>query len=178
VQFRAGGSVEAPRVQTEGPALGPLIAKARADKPLPMAPVTVQSAREAYAAVLAGAGATLPRRDPVDARVIGEVRSGRVTCEAGQGILTDVKQVGGYPGYKGDPALDRDGDGIPDWWEIKYGLNPRDPSDATKDCNGDGYSNVEKYLNGIDPTRRLDFKDPKNNVSTLTRARLSAPAAR
>ncbi|MBV9125309.1 MAG: polysaccharide lyase, partial [Planctomycetes bacterium] len=108
-------------------------------------------------------------------RIIEEVRSGKVTYEAGKGIITDIKQVGGYPEYRGDPTLDSDGDGIPDWWEIKYGLDPHNPSDAARDSNGDGYSNLEKYLNGIDPGKRLDFKDPKNNVTTLTRDKLFPP---
>ena len=176
VQFRTGGSPEEAQVQSAEKALGPWLAKVRADQPLPMAPVTLQSAREAYEAVLAGAGATLPRRDPVDLRIIEAVRTGQVSYEAGKGIITDIKQVGGYPEYRGEPALDSDGDGIPDWWEVKYGLDPHDPADATRDCNGDGYTNIEKYLNGIDPTKRLDFKDPKNNVDTLTPARLAPPA--
>ena len=57
-------------------------------------------------------------------------RTGHVSHEAGMGIITDVKQVGGYPEYRGEPALDSDGDGIPDWWERKYGLNPHDPADG------------------------------------------------
>ena len=40
--------------------------------------------------------------------------------------------------------VDTDGDGMPDAWEVRYGLNPNDPGDAVKDCNGDGYTNIEK----------------------------------
>ena len=47
--------------------------------------------------------------------------------------------------------------------------------DAAGDCNGDGYTNIEKYLDGIDPAKVLDFKDPKNNVNTLARAKLLPP---
>ncbi|MBV9122545.1 MAG: polysaccharide lyase, partial [Planctomycetes bacterium] len=78
VQFRLGGSVEAGRVESSKDALGSLIARVRVHKSFPMAPVTLQSAREAYDAVLAEAGATLPRRDPVDARIIEAVRTGHV----------------------------------------------------------------------------------------------------
>ena len=38
-------------------------------------------------------------------------------------------------------TVDEDGDGLPDWWEEKYGLDPADPSDATQDPDGDGLDN-------------------------------------
>jgi hypothetical protein len=63
----------------------------------------------------------------------------------------------------GEPWKDSDGDGIPDWWERKYGLDPNDPSDAARDCNGDGYTNIEKYLNGLDPKQKVDWQDLRNN---------------
>jgi hypothetical protein len=174
VQFRVDTPEKKAQELTSGPQLDALVAKVRVDRPLPMAPVTLKSAQDAYDAVLAGAGATLPRRDPVDLRIIEAVRTGHVSYEAGKGIITDIKQVGGYPTYQGEPTPDNHG-GIPRWWKIKYGIDPNDPAVATKDCNGDGYTNIEKYLNGIDPARRLDFTDPKNNVDTLTRAKLLPP---
>jgi hypothetical protein len=137
------------------------------DKPFPMAQVPTQKAEDAYDSVLAYAGATLPKRDVVDRRIIDQVRTRAVTGDAPKGIVSDVKQVGGYPEYKGQPVKDADGDGIPDEWEMKYGLNPNDPSDAGKDCNGDGYTNIEKYLNGLDPTKKVDWKDLRNNHDPL-----------
>ena len=86
------------------------------------------------------------------------------------GIIYDIRQVGGLPEYKGEPYLDSDGDGMPDEWEIKYGLNPFDPSDANLDCNGDGYTNIEKFINGIDPTKKVNWKDLKNNIDPLEEA--------
>jgi hypothetical protein len=47
--------------------------------------------------------------------------------------------------------VDSDHDGMPDAWEQKYGFNPNDPSDASKDANGNGYTNIEEFLNGTDP---------------------------
>ena len=44
---------------------------------------------------------------------------------------------------------------------------PRDPSDAAKDLDGEGYTNLEEYLNGTDPTRIVDYSKPENNVNTL-----------
>ena len=38
---------------------------------------------------------------------------------------------------------------MPDAWEIINGLNPKDPGDQNEDFNGNGYTNLEKYINGL-----------------------------
>lgn len=161
----------------------------RQTEPMPMPEFPIMTAQEAFEFVMNNAGATMPKRDPVDARVIEMVRSGQIKALENvdltdvpkfkyrrlpddsykQGIITDISQVGGYPEYKGKPYKDSDGDGMPDAWEKKYGLNPHDASDAILDCNGDGYTNIEKYINGIDPTSTIDWSDPKNNFDTLAK---------
>ena len=84
------------------------------------------------------------------------------------GIITNIEQMGGFPKYKKYTAWkDSDGDGMPDEWEIANGLNPNDPSDANLDCNGDGYTNIEKYINGIDTKKKVDWTNLKNNHDTL-----------
>lgn len=87
-----------------------------------------------------------------------------------QGIITDVRQVGGYPEYKGMPVKDSDCDGMPDEWELSYGLNPNDPADAARDA-GDGYTYIEKYLSGLDPRSKVDWKDLGNNQDALMKTR-------
>ena len=84
-----------------------------------------------------------------------------------QGIITDIRQMGGYPEYKGEPYVDTDGDGMPDAWEEANGLDPNDPSDANGDCTGDGYTNIEKYINGISTKHKVDWRDLNNNYDTL-----------
>jgi hypothetical protein len=153
----------------EDPAV--ILPRVRVDKPFPMAKVPIQAAVEVYDSVLEYAGATRPNRDAVDRRIIEQVRKGTVTAEARRGIITDVKQVGDYPEYKGEPVKDTDGDGMPDDWELKYGLNPNDPADAAKDCNGDGYTNIEKYINGLDPKTKVNWKDLRNNHDRLMTTR-------
>lgn len=163
-----------------------IIAEVRVDKPFAMAPIQVQSAQDAYQAVLKDAGANLPVRDSVDERALQETRSGKVWSEgkeftpahrkdllkndigqAGNGIITDISQVGGYPDYKGDPIKDMCPDGIPLSWKEKYHLNTKDMALAQEDLEGDGYTVMDKYLDGLDPTKKIDWNDPQSNISTL-----------
>jgi hypothetical protein len=166
-----------------------VLAKIRTNAPFAHAPLPIQPADKAYETVLASAGATLPKRDAVDERIMQTVRTGVTTAKSGpetrqqlvqkpyterhideqieligKGIITNPSQVGGYPEYKGTPYKDSDGDGLPDDWEGKYGLNPSDASDAAGDLNGDGYTNIEDFINGLDPkSKKTDWTDFKNN---------------
>ena len=84
------------------------------------------------------------------------------------GIITDPRQMGGYPEYKPwQPYQDTDLDGMPDEWERQNGLNPDDPSDANGDINGDGYTNIEKYINAIPTCSCVDWRQLGNNYDTL-----------
>jgi hypothetical protein len=185
VQFSDGGTKDDPTTSTNE-AVKNLVAQVRVEKPFPMAPIVTTSALDAYENVLKSAGATLPRRDPVDERVINEVKTGRVWSEgkeftptpmeglaknnfgkAGNGIITDISQVGGYPEYRGEPIKDLCADGIPLSWKKKFGLDPNDSSLAQKDLQSDGYTVMDKYLDGLDPTKKIDWSDPKSNLNTL-----------
>ncbi len=178
------------RVQVEDLAdCGPYTDAMRSRRPFAMPTFPIMKAQEAFEYVLANAGATWPKRDAVDIRVTNTVRTGtinplkdvntdqvpvfkyrRAAVDSYKiGVITDISQVGGYPEYKGKPRKDSDGDGMPDSWERTFGLDPNDPSDATKDCNGDGYTNIEKYINGINPTVKVDWTDPANNHDTLAK---------
>jgi len=153
--------------------------------------VTIRTAKEAYQYVLEHAGATMPTRDPVDKRVIKQVRTGKINNTEGEivdikyghrrlapdsykrGIIVDPSQVGGYPEYEGTSYQDSDEDGMPDKYEKKYehlGLNPNS-FDANEDINNDGYTNIEMYINGMNPTTSIDWSDPVNNYDTLSEKR-------
>jgi len=43
---------------------------------------------------------------------------------------------------------------MPDAWETQRGLDPKGPSDGSKDADGDGYTNLEEYLNETNPATR------------------------
>lgn len=158
-------------------------------EPFAMPVFPIMTAEKAFDFVLNNCGATWPVRDAVDVRVTTMVRTGQVnpmkdvsTANVPKfsvrraaedsykiGVITDISQVGGYPDYKGKPRKDSDNDGMPDSWEKRYNLNPNDPSDAIKDCNGDGYTNIEKYINGIDPKVKIDWTKQENNFDTLAK---------
>lgn len=120
---------------------------ATVERPFEAPPVHTTDAEEALRDVLRSAGAILPRRDPVDARIVHEV-------ETKTGSVIDSEwEVGGWPEYHSvRPPRDSDLDGIPDDWERAHGLNPDDPSDAQK-VGADGYTNLERYLNELKPAR-------------------------
>ncbi|MCC5806845.1 MAG: SUMF1/EgtB/PvdO family nonheme iron enzyme [Opitutales bacterium] len=148
--------------------------RARVNEPFPGWPIEQRTAREAYEIILERGGASLPRRDAMDERVIEMVRSGETTF--GNGIIDTPDDVGGWPEYRSGPVpLDTTGDGIPDWWAIKHGFDPTDPTLAVRDSNGSGYTNLEEFLNGTDPTVYVDYTDPSNNVNTLTAEVLLPP---
>jgi hypothetical protein len=101
--------------------------------------------------ILDFAGASLSR-DAVDERTVGDVRarSGR--------IIDDVSDTPGWPVLESLPAPpDGDGDGMPDDWEIAIGLSPGDASDGPLDRNGDGYTNLEEYLNSLVPAAVYEY---------------------
>ena len=70
--------------------------------------------------------------------------------------IDDVNNTGtGNPDYTDIGAYecgyDYDGDGMPDGWEIKYGLDPTNHFDRYYDMDSDGLNNLGEYTNSIDP---------------------------
>jgi len=109
-------------------------------------PVTTHAYDEAYRLILAQAGATRPKRDAVDRRLVQEAKS-----STGR-IIDHPNDVGGWPELRSAPApQDADSDGMPDPWETEHGLDPSDPRDHADDKDTDGYTNIEEWLNGTDP---------------------------
>ncbi len=50
------------------------------------------------------------------------------------------------------PVIDKDEDGMPLWWESRYGLSDDDATDAELDADAEGLLNLEEYLNKSDPS--------------------------
>ena len=88
-------------------------------------------------------GRWVENRDAVDRRIIKEYRQG-----SGRHRL-DENDAGGYPVIAtGTPYPDADADGMSDAWEALNGFDPADPDDGPRDADGDGYTNLEEFLNG------------------------------
>lgn len=110
--------------------------------PVEMPKVGCAGAASVETAVLARAGASRSR-DSVDAAVVAGVRT-----RTGKQIDSQ-RDVGGWPDLRsGTAPLDSDGDGMPDAWERQHGLDPK-RDDSSGDRDGNGYSNVEDYLNAL-----------------------------
>jgi hypothetical protein len=117
-------------------------------KPFTELPDAIEPAQRAMETVLAEAGATLPARDAVDLRIVERVRQrkGRVIERE-----TDLPEKERWPDYRSLAApADADGDGLPDFWEKQFGLDPTDAHDAAS-LSQDGYANIEQYFNNKPP---------------------------
>ena len=64
-------------------------------------------------------------------------------------------------------SVDSDGDGMPDAWEIAFGLDPNNPSDASSDQDGDGISALEEFLADTFPSGSIDI-DSNGQYDALT----------
>ena len=123
------------------------------DKAHPAEPLFIQTAEEAYEAVLLRAGASY-RRDTLDQRIVQDVRNrtgfiidvqGRYPAHSPFEITLDA-----WPALQQLPApVDSDRDGMPDEWETRHKLNPLDPSDAAKPGLAKIYTNIEVYINSL-----------------------------
>jgi hypothetical protein len=163
----------------------------RIDSPFDAAPLNTTSAEQAYIDVIASVGASYPKWDVIDDRIINEVKSrtasyGKSFNGGGNGIIDSqndlcpneqtkkgTKFSDSDSGYCWLPKLssktppkDSDNDGMPDEWELAYCLDPNDPNDAKGDRNNDGYTNIEEYINRILlgeplPKRLADYEKEK-----------------
>ncbi len=148
-----------PGVQIDNTAFKNVMARGQLLNPLTVAPVTTQTAQDAFIYVVAGAGALMPKRDSVDRRIARETATGTVTvgghtydsaytANLPSGIIDSQNDVGGWPTLNSRPyPTDSDNDGMPDEWETQRGLNVANATDRNN-FNINGYTNLENFLNG------------------------------
>jgi hypothetical protein len=126
------------------------------DRPFFDSFVKTHSARETYENVLHNVGCNFPMPDEHDKRIVIEAFSGTFKYKGSKtdlpGLPDSQEDVGGwenYPEVHRAADWDTDKDGMPDEWEKSHGLNPKDLADGNRDLNGDGYTNLERYLNSL-----------------------------
>ncbi|NNM32725.1 MAG: hypothetical protein HKO53_06645, partial [Gemmatimonadetes bacterium] len=125
----------------------------------PAVPLTVVGADQAATAILDEAGASrrlacdgswVAARDPLDTRIVADVRAG--TGPSQDSEMDHPSDLGGSPSLSaGTPCPDDDEDGMPNAYEARFEFDPLDAADASQDADGDGYLNIEEYLNGSEP---------------------------
>lgn len=139
--------------------------------PYALSGLTYETADEAFKSVTTKAGASLPRYDEVDKRMLEEAAGIVAPRFKGStnalGIIdspTDI--ILSYPDtyvvngvtYSNMPRMfvdgqdqymrDSDADGMPDDYEDEAGFNKNDPTDGNAVAEN-GYTNLENYLNGV-----------------------------
>ncbi len=117
---------------------------------VPFPEVPAMPALEAFEYVSTHAGASI-FRDAADDYVVSELHSfgtrGKTISDEVSLGLPNV--VGNLPTAATRPDLDRDG--MADAWERANGLDPNDVNDRNGDRNGDGWTNLEEYVNSLAP---------------------------
>ena len=118
------------------------------DFPFPSEPIHEDTPAVAYQRILESVGCSFSQ-DSYDREVLRQVREGIGTFGI-NGIINSQEDVGGWPVLNAEKALiDSDGDGMPDVWESKHGLNPKSASDASAYTLDENYTNIEIYLNSL-----------------------------
>ncbi|MDO4863369.1 MAG: dockerin type I domain-containing protein [Ruminococcus sp.] len=123
---------------------------------------TCESAADSYEHVIsfAGNGISPDKRTKIDRQCADETKNGTGQCSGTEAY--DSSQSGldkynikcgvvyEYPSAVTKKEIaDADNDGMDDSWELARGLDPNDPSDYKGDYCGDGYMNIEYYINDL-----------------------------
>ena len=127
----------------------------RIERPIAYGYVTTHTAQKAYEMVTRYAGASL-HRDSHDLYITEDVKTGTAKYsgagQEGKGFINSQDDAGGWPELvSAEAPADTDGDGMPDEWETRYGLDPNNAADGSV-CSLDEkgyYTNLEIYCNSL-----------------------------
>ncbi len=123
---------------------------------------TAESAADAYDHVIsfAGNGISPDKRTAIDKQCANETKNGTGQCsgtaayDSSEANLSKYNIKCGvtytYPSAVTKKEItDADNDGMDDNWELARGLDPSDPTDYAGDYCGQGYMNIEYYINDL-----------------------------
>ncbi len=124
--------------------------------------MTCESAADSYEHVIqyAGNGISPTKRTAIDQQCASDTKNGTGTCSgtaAYDSSVTDLDKYSiqcgvtySYPSAVLTKEItDADNDGMADDWELARGLDPTDPTDYKGDYCGQGYMNIEYYINDL-----------------------------
>lgn len=124
--------------------------------------LTAESAEASYNHVIsfAGNGISPDQRTAIDRQCAEETLNGTGSCSGTAAYDSSVTDLDKYKiacgvTYEYPSAVmtktitDADNDGMDDEWEMVRGLNPSDPTDTNGDYCGQGYTNIEYYINDL-----------------------------
>lgn len=122
----------------------------------------VESAEDSYEHVIsfAGNGIASDKRTAIDLQCAEETKNGTGSCSGTSDYDASETNLDKYNIQCGvtyeypsavltKTIVDTDNDGMADEWELARGLNPKDASDANGDYCGQGYTNIEYYINDL-----------------------------
>ena len=123
---------------------------------------TAESAAAAYDHVIsfAGNGISPDKRTAIDKQCASDTKNGTGQCSgtaAFDGSEANLSKYNikcgvtySYPSPVTKKEItDADNDGMDDSWELARGLDPNDPDDYAGDYCGQGYMNIEYYINDL-----------------------------
>jgi hypothetical protein len=118
------------------------------DRPFAWAPVTTQTIPQWLPLVGLGAGATKPKRDSVDDRIINQIQSAIAGNPTGH-LIDSQEDVGGWPTlHSTTPPTDTDQDGVPDTYAQSLGFSANSNC-ANRVIEGSPYTIIERYLSSL-----------------------------
>ncbi len=114
------------------------------------APVTTQTALNAYRSIIDHVGNSAWGRDAIDQRIVANVVNNTAPANGPRPtapLAAELAMVNGATPTYHPAGYDTDGDGMPDAWEVAHGLNPNSNLDWKLDFDADGYINLIEFIN-------------------------------